>query len=351
MKIEKPNRIAICLNTSSEERAHEQMLTLKPIEDSFEIEWDLRYERFAGDYISFSDMINESVLCTDSEFMIFINPKSMISVEDVYTIIDDLCNGHCLSTMIAFGLWGCTKELFREIGLMDERLLGSEYEDDDILLRIIEANKSISWRYDKSRYDSPTNAPTYQNKYRGISANIFRKKWNIDTVKKTFNRSSLYLEEKKLPNRLLKNRRIDISSSWGTFKESKIEKIGIIANHMDLIRLVENSNTIDVKTSTRVIITSSSITVFSDNPIFVTIAVTRLYDNKNILVLPRLTYNANTSYKFSNNLSHTNKYGVMIWHDDHLIYANDYLKINEDLTILDHTFILNDQIFDIKNNI
>jgi hypothetical protein len=137
MKIDKPHKIAICLNAPTLERANQQKEALNGIQDLFEIEWDLRSERFTGDYISFSQMINEAVLCTESEFMIFINPKAKVQKEDIIKIIDSLCNGYCLSNIMAFGLWGTTKQLFREIGMFDERLIGFGEEDGDITYRMI----------------------------------------------------------------------------------------------------------------------------------------------------------------------------------------------------------------------
>ena len=128
-------------------------------------------------------MINESVIITESEFMIFINPKSEVKPDDVYNIIDDLCDGYALSTVIAFGFWGCTKQIFNKVGLMDERFIGGEYEDDDFIIRLIENDLAICWNFVEDNYDN--SSPQIQTHTRGISANIFREKWNIDKQSKT----------------------------------------------------------------------------------------------------------------------------------------------------------------------
>jgi hypothetical protein len=56
-------------------------------------------------------------------------------------MIDKLISGYCFVSVIGTGYCGSTIELFRTIGLFDERYLGSEYEDDDFQAWCYECEK------------------------------------------------------------------------------------------------------------------------------------------------------------------------------------------------------------------
>ena len=122
-------------------------------------------------YLSFSLLINESVNYVDNEFIIFVNPKSVPNKDDVDMIVKNLYLGYALVTRINFGLFGTTKELFRTVGLLDERFIGGENEDVDFILRLKLNNLAVYYEFDHSRYVN-RGEPSYYNKYRGISINI-----------------------------------------------------------------------------------------------------------------------------------------------------------------------------------
>ena len=103
---------------------------------SFEVEEYFRYERNSFLCQSFSQMINETIDDTESEFMIFINPKTIICTEDINFIINKLCSGYCFASLFGFAFFGMTKELVRNIGMLDESFLAGEYEDNDYLIRM-----------------------------------------------------------------------------------------------------------------------------------------------------------------------------------------------------------------------
>jgi hypothetical protein len=333
MKIDKPHKIAICLNAPTLERANQQKEALNGIQDLFEIEWDLRSERFTGDYISFSQMINEAVLCTESEFMIFINPKAKVQKEDIIKIIDSLCNGYCLSNIMAFGLWGTTKQLFREIGMFDERLIGSEYEDDDFLLRTILHNKAIDWNHERHRYDDKIRTPMVQNDYRGMSGNIFREKWNIDKDLKNIHKSKYYAEEKRMPIFLNKNNSI-ISNSWNDFNTSKHDNDGIFKNYIGYTIIETLAEVEHIMVDFTIVIDDHQsdpnkriLALFSENEVNATIAISQVIDtNKKILALPRFTYSKNTQYPFDKDKLIDNMcYNITIWHRNRSIYNNNFI--------------------------
>ena len=141
---------------------------------NFETEKYFRYQKNPHQYQTFSQMINEAIDDTESEFMVFVNPKTVVSSDGINLIIDKLCNGYCFASIFGFAYFGMTKELVRNIGMLDENFLGSEYEDDDYLIRIRISDKAVWWGQDWSTYnffksECPPN--------RGSSLTTFWRKW------------------------------------------------------------------------------------------------------------------------------------------------------------------------------
>jgi len=209
MRLERPNKIAICFVDGNKERTLEQVKQLEGIEDDFTVEWNFRADKFSGSYSNFSQLVNEAVVETSSEFMVFINPKTNISREDVNRLIDDLCNGFAWSSICSFGFWATTKELFRQIGLMDERFIGSEWEDNDFAIRMKQFGKAINWRFEIQKY--PWSKPILPQ-MRGLTASLYPTKWHQrDGV---YYRTDQFREEKRLPKIIQDRGRLDICASW-----------------------------------------------------------------------------------------------------------------------------------------
>ena len=209
MRLERPNKIAICFVDGNRERTLKQVKQLDGIEDDFTVEWNFRADKFSGLYSNFSQLVNEAVVETSSEFMVFINPKTNISREDVNRLIDDLCNGFAWSSICSFGFWATTKELFRQIGLMDERFIGSEWEDNDFAIRMKQFGKAINWRFEIQKY--PWTLPILPQ-MRGSTASLYPIKWHQrDGV---YYRTDQFKEEKRLPKIIREHDRPDISASW-----------------------------------------------------------------------------------------------------------------------------------------
>lgn len=220
MKLRKPNKIAICFVDGNLERTLEQVKQLDGIEDDFTVEWNLRANKFSGSYSNFSQLVNEAIVETSSEFMVFINPKTQINRQDIHTIIDDLCNGYAWSSVCSFGLWGATKELFRRVGMMDERFIGSEYEDNDFAIRLKQFGKAINWRFVLNKY--PWSKPVLPQ-MRGATQTLYPTKWHIhDGV---YYRTDLFTEEKRLPEHILKQSREDIYRSWMDWSETQSDEV------------------------------------------------------------------------------------------------------------------------------
>lgn len=209
MKIEIPKKIAICLIGGDKAKSIKQKNSIINIENKFNIEWYLRSDIYTGEYWTYSQIINEAVISTESEFMIFVNPKTSIKEDDIIEIITDLCSGYCWVGLVSFGLWGTTKELFRHIGLMDERFLSSEYEDNDFGLRLKKFGKAIKWFHRNNQYE---NINSVRRKL--YTHSIFYKKWLFDSKNKIAYLNTNCIENKQLPIHIKSNCKKDISDSW-----------------------------------------------------------------------------------------------------------------------------------------
>ena len=207
--IQRPDRIALCFFSTDDQKVKLQLEQMSGIEDLYQLEIWSRADIGNAPYFSFSQLVNEAVVATDSEFMVFINPKSEVSLDAVKGIIDDLCNGFCWVGKQSFGFFGATKELYRHVGLMDEHYLGGEYEDDDFGLRLKMFGKAIKWEFDYHNYlytDSPL------GKFRGSSKSYFNTKWKQPE-------HDLYVFNEHLPKPKglplkFQTPRPDISESW-----------------------------------------------------------------------------------------------------------------------------------------
>ena len=220
LKIEKPKRIAICFFSTDSKRVEEQMKQIEKVKQRFDFEIWSRADIGDAPFLSFSQLVNEAIISTESEFMIFINPKSELKDGYIDQIITDLCSGLCWVGKQSFGVWGTTKELYRHIGLMDENFIGGEYEDDDFALRLKMFGKAIRWDFDSEMYmytDSPL------GKFRGSSRTYYGAKWRqIEQDVYVFN--YLLPPVKKLPKMLQMNKP-DISQSWLDWEYSKSDEV------------------------------------------------------------------------------------------------------------------------------
>jgi hypothetical protein len=245
MIINQPSKIAICLFASENEKIKEQLDTINSFNLPYELEFWLRNKKNPNSYNSFSQMVNEAIDDTDSEFMIFINPKTIFEKDDFLSIILKLCSGYCFVSLVGLGLFGSTKELFRNIGMMDERYIGSTLEDDDLCLRLNLFNKAVYYGYDKKKYENTT---SYNPLIRGTSTLIFIKKWNYDK-----NNVECYIQKKDLINKQISKKHnsnnIEIYNSWMSKENSFVQshvgnkvinnKINIIENLEDIKKLTQ----------------------------------------------------------------------------------------------------------------
>jgi hypothetical protein len=207
--ISKPKSISICFIGGDLSITKNQEISLFNLKNSYFVEFLHRGHKWENSYLSFSQIVNEFLVESKNEFIVFINPKVNPTPEQVEDLIQKLCSGFCWASRINFGFWASTKELFRNIGLMDERFIGGEYEDNDLIIRLKEFGKAIYWEYKLDEYPSSLTFPYSGD--RGISKSIFSEKW-IELDDEI--RIDKNVKEKQFPLSIKLDRRVDIYNSW-----------------------------------------------------------------------------------------------------------------------------------------
>jgi hypothetical protein len=272
MILNQPSKIAICLFAVEDEKTKEQFDKIKSFDLPYELEFWLRNKKNPNSYNSFSQMVNEAIDDTDSEFMIFINPKTIFEKEDFLDIILKLCSGYCFVSIVGLGLFGSTKELFRNIGMMDERYIGSTMEDDDLCLRLNLLNKAVYYGYNKNKYENIT---SYNPLIRGTSTLIFIKKWNYDE-----DNVDCYIQKKDLINKKISKKhnlkKNEIYNSWMNKENSFVQSHVGVKIIDKKIKIINNLQEIKELTQCNILIKRNKNNFFID------------YKNKNINTYPIL---------------------------------------------------------------
>ena len=89
---------------------------------------------------SFSRLVNSCAAACPTEIVLMMSDKVLPKAEHVKTAINLLEKGYGFVGLYRFAFFAFKKELFRQIGPMDERFVGGGYEDDDFYIRLKEAN-------------------------------------------------------------------------------------------------------------------------------------------------------------------------------------------------------------------
>lgn len=144
-------------------------------------------------YTSFSKLVNACVEQSPTEIIIIMSDKVLPTDADIKKILLLIDQGYGLVGLYRFGFFGFKKQLMRQIGMMDERFVGGGYEDDDMYIRLKEANISMyiteevgytksasSWNYNLSKPHFinkwiDTESPLYNPLEKPSSAIIKRK--------------------------------------------------------------------------------------------------------------------------------------------------------------------------------
>lgn len=314
-----PNSISICFIGGSLEKTLQQEKSLSQLFQKYDIEFVRRSDVYSGLYSSFSQIINELIESANNEFLIFISEKVNPQSEQIEKMIADLCSGFCFSSSIAFALFGATKELFRNVGLFDERFIGSEWEDIDFLCRLNLFGKAIKWEYNRGLYPSQ---PSRINQLRGSSLTLFRKKW-LDKNDSLILDSD-FSEVKKI--RCNKNK-FEIKDSWFD------KKYSIFLDNENNAKDYFNKNIVVKKLNKKNINIDSTIIINLSDSIFVnffcqekTEISLQLLNSNDELITPGIIISSN--YWYSNTLYDNIKDVVQlkIFHEGDKIYHNKNLK-------------------------
>ena len=204
------NKFAFCFFSSDISDVVRQDIELTKLSSQFEIERHYRHKRNRGLYLSFSQMVNDAIDDTDSEFMIFCNPKTILTVNDIEFILGKLSTGYCFASTVSFGLFGFSKELIRNIGMLDERFVGGGFEDNDFAIRLLEFGKASWWEINYDGYDLYYSK---SNNLKHISTSIFHQKYNINEEIKEIIINSHFFNHKKISKRHQENNQL-IFESW-----------------------------------------------------------------------------------------------------------------------------------------
>lgn len=195
---------------------------LAPLSDHIAVRYWRRHEKWACDYASYSQLVNEAVSDVGEEFVFFVNPKVNPKPAHLEEMLAHLCGGYCWSGLVSFGLWGATRELFRHTGLLDERFVGGEYEDNDFICRLKLLGRAIHWEYRLEEYPGIGRSPV--GPMRGAAAGFFMLKWRNDGNRVLLR--SCFAQAKRLLGEGASAGRPDIRRSWLDSTHSRI-----IGNH------------------------------------------------------------------------------------------------------------------------
>lgn len=123
-------------------------------------------------YPSFSKLINDCVIESPTEIIIICNDRARPKKEHIEKVINLLEQGYGFVGLYAWGFFGFKKELFRQIGFMDERFVGGNYEDCDYMRRMLEGNIAMYNVFEieyyeniNSNWDNSKTKSHYDNKW------------------------------------------------------------------------------------------------------------------------------------------------------------------------------------------
>jgi hypothetical protein len=223
----KIKEFTICLHCGCcPEIVKNQMDSLRPLESKYKIFWNNRIDRHPGSYDSYSELINDSVATSKTEFVFLINDRTKPKPEDIEHMIELLELGFAAVTKYSVGFMAFSKELIREIGWWDERFYGGGYEDDDFVLRLRLHNLSY-YESEESEYDQSWKSPLFPSDGAMCSKSRpwFNKKWLTNDTEIV---RVIPEENYEKYNNKLGDRNFKIKNNW---KDWTFSKIGIMFQH------------------------------------------------------------------------------------------------------------------------
>jgi hypothetical protein len=333
--IDIPKSFTICLIGGDPEITSIQENSLSELSQKYTINFCKRSDSFTGLYPSFSQIVNELAKESTDEFMFFVNPKVNLKPELIEEMLIELCSGFCWTSKIAFGLWGTTKELFRKIGLMDERFIGGEMEDFDFICRLNLFGKAVKWQYITNLY---LEERSKIGDLRGLSHTVFRNKWvELDGV--------LYLDEDYSESKKIKtlNDSSYISNSWMNFSESVFLEYNYCSDWFSKRIEVKKFKKEQIYSNSNIIIKSTSSGIKFEFLCNVDTEINIFIVNSfGYLMTDTVLLKSNTwrGYAFYNKENRpvwigdlTDYCEIKIFHQGSKIYHNKYVKVHMDVNI------------------
>jgi len=318
--IDIPKKITINFNGFEHEIVQKQVQSIDKNQLLFDTEFIFSNDIQNKMYVSFSQMINEAINRSKNEFIIFINPKVKIKSSELNDIIIKLCDGYCFVSKIGLAFFGITKELIRNIGLLDENLIGGNYEDDDLFIRLKIFGKKIYWGHNFENYNL---YHSYNNINRGSSHSYFVKKWN-------YKNNEIFLKKDRDEKRLLDYERKDyIRKSWKTFDESYLE--GHLVSKYDKVKINDFDNKTVIKNSNFKVNFDLNENYFyvllesESNIMGISVMLTTTHDRGRIPVCNPFLYN-NTWYRYDLSDYDDYSFEIRIYLDGNSIYVNTIKK-------------------------
>jgi len=324
--LERPKKITVCFIGGNVERTNIQQDSILNQNMGYEFFFWRRCDKFEGYYYTWSQIANECISESPNEYIIFINPKVDPLISDIDHMIDKLISGYCFVSVIGTGYCGSTIELFRNIGLFDERYLGSEYEDDDFSLRLKMFDKAIIWGYDFNRYPEKE-SPLSPN--RGCSISFFDKKWEMISDNVYNLDMDLYASQKKLHGHILKSNKRDIAESWMEYSKSEFSEqhVGLRGNFATILEDRRKRITLRENSKIKINMGSDKFDIYFECPIQTKIYIifVNAEDGSEFNIAgSRVTLESNTWY--TDIIENSNGMEIKIFHECEKIYHDRFIS-------------------------
>lgn len=124
-----------------------------------------------SNYDSCSKLMNDVIVNCPTETVFVIHDKMRPIESDIYRTLEYIVDGHGMAWLWPFGFGAFNKEVIRQVGFYDERFVGGQYEDCDMIRRFMEKDISLVMLHDVKRIEVPTS-------WRPWMAEMFyRQKW------------------------------------------------------------------------------------------------------------------------------------------------------------------------------
>jgi UDP-N-acetylglucosamine 4,6-dehydratase len=139
-----------------------------------------------GTQSCFSKVVNKIIFEETKEIMIMCSHRVRPTPDDIYKMLDLINQGYGLVTLFRLACFGFKRDLFRHINLFDDRFSESGFEDNDLYIRLQEANIAY---YENECIPYVKNTSTWKRPNGNPESLIhFQNKWVIDNTKKTITR-------------------------------------------------------------------------------------------------------------------------------------------------------------------